>query len=42
MPTVYDPKTGTIVTADWQNRKIYSYEYEGEWKMIKDLKGGKA
>jgi hypothetical protein len=29
MPTLLDKSSGLIVTADWQNKKIFQYEYEG-------------
>jgi hypothetical protein len=38
MPTLVDKSTGLLVTADWQNKKIFQYEYEGNFNVLKDFK----
>jgi len=38
MPTLLDKQKNTILTADWQSRKIYQYEYDGNFTVLKDLK----
>lgn len=38
MPTLLDKSTGTVITADWANRKIFQYEYEGNFTVLKDFK----
>jgi hypothetical protein len=38
MPTLLDKQSNVILTADWQSRKIFQYEYEGSFNVLKDLK----
>jgi hypothetical protein len=38
MPTLLDRQSNTILTADWQSRKIFQYEYDGNFQILKDFK----
>lgn len=40
MPTLLDKTTGQLVTADWAGRKIFQYEYDGNFNILKDFKKG--
>lgn len=38
MPTVLDKSSGQLITADWASRKIFQYEYDGQFNILKDFK----
>lgn len=36
MPTVSDPKSGCLITGDWQSKKILMFR-DQRWILMKDL-----
>lgn len=37
MPTIHDETTNSVITADWQSKKVLMFNAQQEWTIVKDL-----
>ena len=37
MPTVFDPKSCCVITADWKSKKVVMFNKDHNWSLLKDL-----
>jgi hypothetical protein len=37
MPTIFDQQSGTMITADWQTKKVILFNQHQNWQIYKDL-----